>query len=533
MRQQVKDGATSLKALRSIEELPLSLVDKGLEDVDPVWWAERNLRTDHGTPLDFAEHPYLELIYSDWHPDQVYYKGAQVGMTQTTTGKLLYFALHHPITGIFTMPTQEQVERYSTARFNRIIQASPKVKSAITNNNAGFKQIGNSQIYFSGTFNAQQAISVPADIRLHDELDFSKGDIVELYEERLAHSKWKITWLYSTPTIKKFGVHGQWLMSDQRHWFVKCSGCGRRQRIRWDIGHVKHNVREEKKYGRHIRWYFGCSNCDKELDRREGIWVVKYPNRTRMHGYAVPQTIVPMISADELKRKEEEARKHGRLKKFINFNLGEAHSEGKTLITKELIQARMRIFTNAYDTERWFLGVDQGDLKHWVLCRMYEDKRLVVRMGICAAWETIEEVITTFNPKVTVIDALPNKDSAKEVRDKFPGRVFLIYYKDNQMSQLKRNADGNEFTEVRDKDEYAFSADHSESLDDTASEWVDGIAWLNGNPDVIGNPRAIEDTFAEHMTNLKRDEEEDKFGNMESGRRLDLITSGTLIIMLV
>jgi hypothetical protein len=514
MKKLAENGATHMALLRELTNLPLSVASKSLEEEDPVWWAERNLRTDHGTKLDFSEHPYLELIYEDWHPTQCYYKAAQVGMTQTTTGKLLYFAMKHPITGIYTMPTQNQVERYSTSRFNKIISHSPVVKAALTTNNAGFKVIADSQIYFSGTFNEQQAISVPADIRIHDELDFSKDDIVDLYEERLAVSEWKISWMYSTPTILKFGVHALWLQSDQRHWFVKCSSCGRWQRIRYDIGHEKHNMREIKRHGRHIRWFYGCTKCDTELDRRVGRWVTKKPsNSAKSHGYAVPQTIVPIISAEELKDKEEKARRKGQIKKFHNFNLGEAFTQGKTLITKELIRSRMHVFKDN-PSDRWFMGVDQGDEKHYVLCQLYDDTRVVRHFGILEDWGDIEELIRTYNPKITVIDAQPNKDSAKAVRDKFPGKVFIVYYKTNQMSEIKRTSDSNEFWEVQNKDQWAFSTDMTESLDKTAAEWVEGRAWLSGEPGTLDNPKSPEALFVEHMTNLKRDEEEDKHGNM-------------------
>src|SRR6267142_1259349 len=240
-------------------------------------------------------------------------------MTQTTTAKMLFFCLHYKITGIYTMPTQQLVERYSTSRFNRIIGRNPEVQSKIYVNNAGFKQIGESQFYFSGTFNETQAISTPSDVNSHDELDFSKDDVLDLYPERLAHSPYAFQWLFSTPTIEEFGIDAEFIKSDQRHWFIKCSGCGRWQRMRFDIPRYadKHNIREIHKWGRHIRWYFGCNRCDKELDRRNGEWVVKKgANGHFAHGYHIPQTIVPVIDAETLKDKYKDAERKKNLKKF-------------------------------------------------------------------------------------------------------------------------------------------------------------------------------------------------------------------------
>lgn len=508
------NGGTHLQVLRRLEEMPPEAIQEFLVDVDPVSWVEQHTRTDHGTKLDMVNHPYLELVYNDWHPNQCYYKAAQVGLTQTTTGKLLYFAMKHKITAIYTMPTQQQVEKYSTARFNKIVSASPEILKNLTKNNASYKAIGDSSIYFSGTFNEQQAISIPSDINVHDELDFSKEDIRELYLERLAHSQWAFEWLFSTPTIPGFGIHSFWKQSDQRHWFVRCSGCGRWQRIRWD-NHAKHNVREVRKYGRHVRWYYGCTKCDKELDRRNGMWVVKRESKSQdLHGYHIPQTIVPVMSAATLKKKERVAKKKGRYKVFVNFNLGEAYSTGQMMITKELMRTRTFPFENPYRTTKWFLGVDQGDLKHWVLSRMVQNVRVNVRWGVYDDWKDIVRLIREYNVVSGIIDALPNKDNAKEVRDLFPGKIFLCYYKSNQAAEMKLASDNEEFAASKKREEYAFSVDHTESLDKTAREWVEGTAWLYGTPDSLDNPRSPESAFVGQMVNLKRDEEEDKHGNM-------------------
>lgn len=508
------DGGTHRKALRLVDDMPIEAVQEYLKEQDPVYWMEQNIRTDHGTKLDMVNHPYLEMIMDDWHPNQCYYKAAQVGMTQTTTGKLLYFTIREKITGIYTMPTQQQVEKYSTARFNKIISGSPEIRSKLTKNNAGYKEIGDSSVYFSGTFNEQQAISIPSDINLHDELDFSKEDIRDLYVERLSHSKWAFEWLFSTPTIPGFGIHSFWKKSDQRHWFVKCSGCGRRQRIRWD-NHAINNVREIRRYGRHVRWYYGCNRCDKELDRRNGEWVVKKESKSNsLHGYHIPQTIVPVMSAATLKKKERDAKKKGRYKVFVNFNLGEAYTTGLMMITKELMRTRIFPFEDPYKTTKWFLGVDQGDLKHWTLCRMMGDRRVTVRWGVTEDWGYIVKLIRDYNVASGVIDALPNKDNAKEVRDLFPGKIFLCYYKSNQAAETRLTSDSDEFTASKKREEFAFTVDHTESLDKTAREWVEGVAWLYGTPETLDNPRSIESMFVTHMTNLKRDEEEDKHGNM-------------------
>lgn len=504
--------------LRAAVDRPFDELVRDLADIDVLTWVEENLKTDKGEPLDFESRPYLEMIYQDFHPNLVWYKAAQVGATQAAVGKMLFFASHEQVTVIYTFPTKTDSDEFAATRFDPIVRESPLIQDRLLIDNAGVKMIGDSKIMMRGTFMERQAISIPSDLNCHDELDFSRDDTIDTYRPRLTVSAWKWSWLFSTPTIPGYGVHREWKNSDQRMWVVKCQGCNKWQTVRWDkySGKGHSNIMEKKTPGgRHLRWYFGCYKCGKELDRRIGMWVARKPNKNKIHGYHIPQTIVPIISADYMKEEEKRMLEKGRIKIFVNFNLGRVYESGITAITKDLLASRMREFgKEIWKSDRWFLGADQGDVVHWTLSRMLENRRVTVRFGTGYSFDELDDLFRDFNIVAAVLDAQPNKNDAKAFRDKYPGRVWICYYHDKQPAEMRTIQDKNEIVGTKNKEHFAITVDHVETLDRTTKEWVDGMALLHGNPTLVHNQQSPEGRFATQMENLKRDEVEDKHGNM-------------------
>jgi hypothetical protein len=224
---------------------------------------------------------------------------------------------------------------------------------------------------------------------------------------------------------------------------------------------------------------------------------------------------VPVISAEYMKKEEKAAEKKGRIKRFWNFNLGHYYSAGVNELTRSLLAQRSRPFpAEVYDTDRWYLGVDQGDLLHWSLSRMYEGRRITVRFGMAHKFEEVYQLFDEYSIAGCVVDAMPNKHNARAMRDKFQGRVWMCYYHQDQPHEMKAALDKDEIIGTKNKEEFAINVDHTETLDKTTKEWVDGVALMNASPNLILNEHTPEGQWATQMMNLKRTEEEDKYGNM-------------------
>jgi hypothetical protein len=470
---------------------------KEISEFDPVVWAMyHRLKNEKGEILNFKEHPYQVDILEDVHPDIVIIKGSQVGMTTMQVVKLLFMMDNNRLTVIYTFPTQDQVNKFAGARFGPMINRTKYLKERIGGlNNNSVKNIGDSYVYFSGTFTESQAISVPADIVIHDELDFSKPDIREVYSSRLSHSKWKYTWLFSTPTVPDYGIDAAYKKSDQRRWLIKCEHCGKWQECTF----FKNIVTIKRETGLKHR-FWGCYKCKKPLNRANGKWVQKLQKKSA-HGYFIPPSICPWITPKDLIKLKRNGTNN--ISVFYQFHLGQAYAGGDNVLNRAILLNAMSKSPFPDVGENYFMGVDQGNTLHYEISRHTEDnKREVVFYGTTTDFKYLDFLMEKWNVRACVIDALPNTHDAKEFRDRFPGRVWTAHY---QNIVLK------EKIEYKDAEEpYTLTLSRSETLDNAASQWITGQAIVipaDGETIPIkmwDNPDR-NDGWLQQMTNMKRE----------------------------
>src|SRR5690606_2568538 len=121
------------------------------------------------------------------------------------------------------------------------------------------------------------AMMFPSDWNLYDEVDSSKQEIIEQYATRLQHSKFKWEHYFSHPSTENVGVNRPFNKSDQKHWFLKCGKCSKRQYLSWP-----ESVCQD-------RQIYQCKYCKKELtdeERRVGEWVKKFRGKD-ISGYQI------------------------------------------------------------------------------------------------------------------------------------------------------------------------------------------------------------------------------------------------------
>jgi hypothetical protein len=471
------------------ELIPPEWAREQLAELDILRWTQRNLVTEKGEPLNYEETPYLKQYLRDFHPHIAVLKGAQQRITTSTISKILYFGDHNKVTFIYTFPTQTQVNEFSSMRFKRMVINSPYLISRMQGvDNASTKHIGDSAIYFRGTKTESQAISVPADILAHDELDFSDPTVKETFSPRLANSKYKYVWEFSTPSIPEYGIDGVWRLSDKNFWLIKCS-CGKWQ----SVDYFKNLYRKKGHY------YFGCVRCHKELKRETGQWIAAYPSRTEgnkgIRGYYMPQTINPVMSADYIVSEHEKLLRVGKEKIFYNFNLGKPYESGESVITEKLIRSRIG---EVGRIEKVFIGVDQGDLLHIVVRGKVGDRYGIIHLEVTDRFSRVGELIEQYDRAMLVLDAMPNKHSAKEERDKHRGKIYIAYYLNQEGLWNPRSPD---------KEPYSVGINHTDVMDNTAAEWQRGDVFLSN-----ALPKNMIDLFANQMTKLKKTEIEDARG---------------------
>jgi hypothetical protein len=497
----------------------------------PRLWAQSYLLTESGQPLDFTDRPWLKKIYDDPHPRITVQKAAQVGLTTWAYVRALHRAAVHGDTVIYTLPTDGNAREFVSARINRIIDNSPYLRKLLGRidarsvsrrrpiDNTQLKLIGPGTIYFKGTRTGHGAISVPANMLVHDEIDYSNPDTLEMYTHRLdamPAAERQICEL-STPTVFDYGINAKYEDSDRREWLVRCESCG------WQ-GPLDYWVHTQG----HLT-YLRCTNCDGNLDPRCGDWVAAHPGKD-VHGYHVSRLMLAVPERSDIlmdlhnKRNRVLHSWH-----FHRMDLGLPSEDGALRITREqLLEA---CFAESYSmslapepgTHAYYMGVDQGDTLTVVIARadhardgsrlrIVSLKRLRDTARGSGAWKTVAEDIRKFQIRICVIDGNPNSANVHDLARDFPGRVLACYYKENQRTEV---TEGTEVSSWANKgtgwpaqkldatSHVDITVDRTETLDRT----YDGL--LSGRYSLPGQPTHPDvDEFIRHcLNNVRRPEE--------------------------
>jgi len=398
-----------------------------------AWLQEHGIKTERGEPLDFSNHPFLFDIYSDLSPLQVIMKPAQVGLTLLQMIKLFWVVWAYKLEVIYTMPTDSDVSTFVGARLNSLIRQNPVMQTLTQDRDTiETKKIGEAMVYFKGTWTKKAAISVPADLIVHDELDASNLQIIEDYETRLRHSKFKWRWLFSHPSYEGVGAHKFWQLSDQKHWFITCGHCNKEQYMDWPD-----SICFEREA-------YVCKYCDKILTdsmRRHGRWVQKFKDK-EWSGYWINSMMCIWISAKEIISNYYTKDQEYFFTKVLGLPyIGEGNKIPESNFTKNLINEQFDVAD-----ERVIIGLDTGTTL-WYTCGT---RNGVFKWGHASGYEEIEDMLKRWPRSVLVCDQGGDLIAPRKLREKYHGRVFLCHYeKDKKTMQLIRWGDKKEAGNVK------------------------------------------------------------------------------------
>jgi hypothetical protein len=383
------------------------------------------MRTERGEAVSFAERPYLRALLQDTRPRQVWVACAQSGKTVTGLAKLLHLLAYPPDdrarTVIYTFPTKTDVDDFSKARAKPMIQTSPLLAGMVTGvDNAGLKQLANgSTIYFRGTWTERTALSIPADLLVHDELDRSHPDTLQMYQDRLRASLDPRTYLYSTPTLPGFGISAAWQSTDQREWFWTCGACGTEQ--------VFAPMDRSVPWQEHLDLEtpaFRCTRCRAAVERPwilAGRWVAQAPENAGRAGYHITGIMPPEASAVRLAEAWSDALFP---ELFVQGHLGLPEVSGEKSLTEDMI-----CFGDWPNTLQHpgplFAGVDQGKKLDFIAG---DGAGRIVSVQRFDDWSQVASAMRTLHVRMLVGDAAPDARPMQQLVTDFPGRVMLADY---------------------------------------------------------------------------------------------------------
>lgn len=452
-----------------------------IEDLSIQYWIVNNhLVTESGKPFDIKGDHFFWFDYlGDFHPWIVLLKPPQIGASIGNNLKMFYICKKLGLNLIYTLPTARDRDEFVKTKVNPLINNNPVLKQWLTDtDNLSQKQLGNSWIYYRGTFNEKDAMMFTSDLNIHDEDDASNQTVIKGYQSRYQHSDFKGEWHFSHPSDEDYGVDEYWKVSDQRHWFIRCEECKKEQYLNWP---------ESICLKRQI---YQCKHCFKPLrdeDRRKGRWVAKrsvgavYCQKcnskqnkcsciepqlftVKYHGYWVNLLMCAWVPATEIIEKSL-----GDPVYFYNKVLGLPYASPDDRLTRKVLFKNLTtdIITPGRN-ERVIMGLDTGKKLDYV---MGTDKGLFFH-GDTENYDELDQLMVRWPKMIVMADAGGDMIGIKEFAQRWPGRVFMV--------RLMGDRKGTDKPSWND-DEKIVQVDRNKYITQVVGEFVKGRIPLQGD----------------------------------------------------
>lgn len=439
---------------------------KEIKELVPTLWVETHkIKNEAGLPIEFHNHYFMMDFYNDMSPLQVMLKAPQIGATVAEIIKSFHCAKYQKWDIIYTLPTQGDVSDMAGGKINRIVAQNPILGEWVRDHDTvEQKSIGESIIYYRGTYSNKQAMMVSSDLNIHDEVDASDAEVIQQYETRLQAKADGRRWYFSHPSLSGYGVDKPWQQSDKKEWFINCNHCGKEQQLKWP-----ENISVEKRC-------YVCQFCAQELSdesRRVGKW--KPTSSGIFSGYHVSQLMCPWITADKILTDFETKDKQY----FWNYVLGLPYVGSENKIDPSVVLKNVTDVINDQE-DRIIIGVDTGLPIHFTVL----NKQGVFYYGKCKPatdtydpYDTIESMLKRWPKSIVVSDQGGDLIGIRKLQAKYPGRVFLCYY--------RRDKSGKEMIKWHDGEEYGVvTVDRNRMIQITVEQLRDmGRIRLNGSID--------------------------------------------------
>ena len=485
-----------------------------------LWVKKHRIKNEAGTEIEFRDHNFMRDIYDDMSPFLAVLKAPQIGATVMMIIKTMWASMKKKWDVIYTLPTQSDVQDMAGGKINRLIAQNPILGLWVKDHDTvEQKSVGDSIIYYRGTFTTKAAMMHSSDLNVHDEVDASNPAVITQYETRLQAKADGKRWYFSHPFLVGKGIDVHWMDSDKKEWFITCTACQALQYMSF----------EEEKSDKSssidmVRECYQCKKCRKELtgdEIRQGRWmatdgVCRYHPVTGkplfadadrfapdgkpirdFSGYHISQMMCPWISARKIvKDFRTKDRQY-----FYNYVLGLPYLNPEDQVGEETIYQNLVPELNSQD-ERVIIGVDTGLPIYYTLC----NREGYFYYGKCKnpaempagydPYDELEALLLRFKNSVMVADQGGDLIGIRRLQKKYPGRVFLCYYRrDRKTKEIITWGEGKQFGIV--------TVDRNRAIQMLVEELADMRVNFNGTREQWA-------PYAEQWTNIYRFKEEKK-----------------------
>lgn len=419
-------------------------------DQVPTWITSKTFL--NGRNYSFKGHEFQLKVLQDPSQEVNVQKCSQIGMTEAQGRWSLGVCRLFPgFSLIYTMPYSNDAAILCKTRIDPIIANSPDLLKAINSdlNNSEIKQLGSSFIYFRGTQGNTQAISIPADCIVSDEIDRSSAHILSQYTSRLTHSPYKLRRNFSTPTVDGFGIAEKMTTSRRFKNLCKCEFCNHAFVPDYynDVkipGFDDDLKAIDKRMLGWIRWKEArllCPKCGRapSLLPQFREWVQE--NLDDQHdaaGYYISPFDAPLlITPSSLVKASTEYKRHS---EFVNQNLGLTSQDSEDVLTREDLEKSL-VYSDLQDSGLYAMGADMGLLCRIVVGRLDQSGALVVvhrekvPLGI---FETrSRELAAKYRCVMKVFDSQPYVDLIMRMQKRDPNLFAAVFVTSKNIEVFK------------------------------------------------------------------------------------------------
>ena len=466
-----------------------------------------------GARFDFHGHEYQRKILEDQSQNIVILKSAQIGISEMSARLALAKAvLINGFSTIYTLPAASAAQNFMKTRIDPVVNSSPYLSELVSKDvdNSSVKRFGESYVYLKGAQVDRQAISVPADMIVMDEVDNSNQDVLTLFESRLIHSKYALTVKLSTPTIPGYGIDLAYKQSRRSLNMCKCNHCNE-----WFYPDYFEHVRIpgftdelDKITKRHFadagfKWteaYVACPKCGLAADltpaHRE--WVVENPDENfPAAGYRVSPFDCPTIiktsalvkSSTEYERKQD----------FYNQRLGIPMEDKETSLSKDELDSCI-ISEYPGGGFSYVFGLDMGMTCWMTIAAVLPDNTLIiVKVVAIPLFQVVEEVpklVRQYKCRMGVADHQPYTETIYRLQQVLTNMFAGIYL---------NNARNIDLFKVRDQEKDSDKAQETVRQVSIARDKVfDLIMLMLRSGHILKVSDEHDDLWKDHLTDQKR-----------------------------
>jgi len=241
----------------------------------------------------------------------------------------------------------------------------------------------------------------------------------------------------SNPSLPDFGIDESFQLSDQRHFTLKCPGCGHWTALDKEF---------PRKRGGEVRiirpradgtFFRACPKCAHELDLRAGEWVADFPGRD-IRGYQISQLMSSKVDPGEILKEYQTTRFPDR---FYNLKIGIPWADIERRLDAGTV---LSLCGDAPMLEKCqescTMGVDTGKDLHVVVLLADEedpDKQHLVYVAVCHTFEELDGLMERFSVDRCVIDGLPETHATRAFAARHRGSVFMNFFNEGQRGAPK------------------------------------------------------------------------------------------------